>query len=163
MLFVSLDPNQGEELDKLATINKLLLRYHSPTCGHCTAMTPEWEKVKKDKRLHNAKIKVVDANVGVTKSSKHPSARDVSTKGVPTIYLIDGDNMIEHKGGRTQEEIVTFALDNKPQSGGKKRRSVRRKRTRRVIRKRRNSIRKRPTKKRRKNKAKNIKLYTHSI
>ena len=146
MLFVSLDPNQGEELDKLAALNKLLLRYHSPSCGHCTAMAPEWDKVKKDKRLHKAKIKVVDANVGITNSAKHPSARDVSTKGVPTIYLIEGDNMVEHTGGRSQEEIVTFAL-NKSQSGGKKKRSVRRKITRRVKRKIRKSTKKRPTKK----------------
>lgn len=132
MQFVSLDPSQGEELDNLATSNKLLLRYHSPLCGHCTAMEPEWEKVKKDKRLHNANIKVVDADVSITNNAKHPSARDVSKKGVPTIYLVEGNKMIEHIGGRTQDEIVSFALDNKTQSGGKKRRSVRRKHTRRI-------------------------------
>jgi len=150
MLFVSLDSNQGEELDKLATLNKLLLRYHSPSCGHCTAMEPEWEKVKKDKRLHNAKIKVVDADVSITNNAKHPSARDVSRKGVPTIYLVEGNKMIEHIGGRTQNDIVSFALDNKVQAGGKKRRSVRRKRTRRIKKK----ARKRPTKKRSKIKGK---------
>jgi thiol-disulfide isomerase/thioredoxin len=146
MLFVSLDPNQGEELDKLATLNKLLLRYHSPGCGHCTAMSPEWENVKKDKRLHNAKIKIVDANVGITHNSKHPSAQDVSTKGVPTIYLIDGNSMVEYNGERKQEEIVSFALD-KSQSGEKKKSFVRRKRTRRVKRKSRKNTRKRPTRK----------------
>ena len=153
MLFVSLDPNQGEELDKLAALNKLLLRYHSPSCGHCTAMEPEWEKVKKDKRLHNAKIKVVDADVSITNNTKHPSAQDVSRKGVPTIYLIEGNNMIEHTGGRTKDDIVSFALDNKVQAGGKKRRSVRRRRTRRIKRKARKT-RKRLTKKRRRTKGK---------
>lgn len=153
MLFVSLDSNQGEELDKLATLNKLLLRYHSPSCGHCTAMEPEWEKVKEDKRLHNANIKVVDADVSITNNVKHPSARDVSRKGVPTIYLIEGNKMIEHIGGRTQDDIVSFALDNKVQAGGKKRRSVCRKRTRRIKKKARKT-RKCPTKKRCKTKGK---------
>lgn len=146
MLFISLDPSQGKELDKLAILNKLLLRYHSPSCGHCTAMEPEWEKVKKDKRLHNANIKVVDADVSITNNVKHPSARDVSRKGVPTIYLVEGDKIIEHIGGRTQDDIVSFALDNKVQAGGKKTRSIRRKRTRR-IKKTARKTRKRPTKK----------------
>jgi hypothetical protein len=114
-------------------------------------MGPEWEKVKKDKRLHNAKIKVIDADVNINNNSKHPSARDVSTKGVPTIYLIEGNNMTEYNGGRTKEEIVTFALDNKSMSGGKKKRSVHMKRTKRVKRKGKNT-RKRPARKRRKTK-----------
>ena len=121
MLIVSLDPTQGEELDKLAELNKILLRYHSPRCGHCIDMEPEWEKVAKDKRLEDADIKVVDANVDIVGNTKHPSAKDVSKKGVPTIYLIQGNKMIEHKGGRDAEDIVTFALDNnKLQAGGKK-------------------------------------------
>lgn len=153
MLFVSLDPSQGEQLDKLATLNKLLLRYHSPSCGHCTAMEPEWEKVKKDKRLHNAKIKVVDADVSIANNAKHPSAQDVSRKGVPTIYLIEGNSMIEHIGGRTQDEIVSFALDNKTQAGGKKRRFIRRKSTRR-IKKKTIKTRKYNTKKKSKNRGK---------
>lgn len=127
MLVVSLDPNQGEELDKLAALNKLLLRYHSPNCGHCTDMEPEWRKVEKDSRLEDAGIAVVDANVGIVDTTKHPSAKDVSKKGVPTIYLIEGNKMIEHEGGRNAEEIVTFALQKKGQSGGKKRRKTKRK------------------------------------
>ena len=154
MLFVSLDPNQGSELDKLAALNKLLLRYHSPSCHHCQEMMPEWEKVKKDKRLGDANITIVDANVGITDGTKHPSARDVAKKGVPTIYLIEGSSMTEHEGGRTHEEIVTFALGNKSQSGGKRRKSARRRRTRHVKRKSGKNTRRRPTKKRRKTKAK---------
>jgi hypothetical protein len=120
MLFVTLDPSQGAELDKLAEFNKILLRYHSPTCTHCVQMEPEWDKVKKDKRIASSDITIVDANVGIVDGTKHPSAKDVSKKGVPTIYLIDGNDMKEHTGDRNQEDIVSFVLENSKQSGGKK-------------------------------------------
>lgn len=120
MLFVTLDPSQGAELDKLAEFNKILLRYHSPLCRHCVEMGPDWDKVKKDKRLASADITIVDANVGIVDGTKHPSAKDVSKKGVPTIYLIEGNNMKEYNGDRNQEDIVSFVLENSKQSGGKK-------------------------------------------
>ena len=153
MLIVSLDPTQGEELDKLAELNKILLRYHSPRCGHCIDMEPEWEKVAKDKRLEDADIKVVDANVDIVGNTKHPSAKDVSKKGVPTIYLIQGNKMIEHKGGRDAEDIVTFALDNdKLQAGGKKKYKKRKTKSRRK-----KKAQKGRTKKKGKNKARKTK------
>jgi len=156
MTFVSLGPDQGDELDKLATSNKLLLlRYHSPLCGHCTDMKPEWDNVKNDPRLKNANIKVVDAHVNITNNTKHPSAQDVSQKGVPTIYLIKGNEMKEYTGDRTKDEIVSFALDNKTQSGGKKKKSVRRKRTKQAKKARKTKkTKKRTTKKKRQSKSK---------
>ena len=152
MLVVSLDPNQGEELDKLAALNKVLLRYHSPNCGHCTEMEPEWRKVEKDKRLENTGIAVVDANVGIVDTTKHPSAKDVSKKGVPTIYLIEGNKMVEHEGGRSADEIVSFALKHKGQNGGKKKLTRRKRKSLRKKKSRRGQTKKRVNKKRRKTK-----------
>ena len=150
MLFVTLDPSQGAELDKLAEFNKILLRYHSPLCTHCVKMGPDWDKVKKDKRLASSDITIVDANVGIVDGTKHPSAKDVSKKGVPTIYLIEGNNMKEYNGDRNQEDIVSFVLENSKQSGGKKKKKkiIRRK----TQAKRRNVKAKKPTIKTKKSK-----------
>ena len=156
MLVVSLDPNQGDQLEKLFELNKiLLLRYHSPRCGHCIEMEPEWKKVGKDKRLEDANITVVDADVGIVESTSHPSAKDVSKKGVPTIYLIKGKKTIEHKGGRNVDAIVKFALREKDRYGGKKKRkTARRKKTGRNKTKRRINKKARKTKRKVKRKMK---------
>ena len=51
MLFAKLKVGQEDECDRLLSSSKTLLRYHSPNCGHCIDMEPQWDALQYDKLL----------------------------------------------------------------------------------------------------------------
>ena len=154
MLFLTLDPNNPGELDRLSAINALLVRYHSKNCGHCVAMKEEWELLKNHKKLKDIDITIMDVESSLTPQIKHKSARLPETQGVPTIIFIHGDKVKEHTGGRQADAMADFILAEMGQNGGKRKRT---KTTRRNVKKRktvRRKIKQKSTKKRRKIKKK---------
>lgn len=141
MLFVKLEMGEEEECDRLLSNSKAaLLRYHSPSCHHCINMESEWNNLEDDPFLRDHEVIVIDANVSIAEKVKHKSGKEVSKgKGVPTIYFIQGDNMIEYTGLRKTKDIVDFALDSlrRPNhmfiGGKRKKRRTKKKKTRRRL------------------------------
>lgn len=161
MLFLTLDPKKPSELDRLSAINALLVRYHSPGCGHCVAMKEEWASLKNHKKLKDKDITIMDVESSLTPQIKHKSARLPETQGVPTIVFIQGDKVKEHTGAREADAMADFALEQMGQSGGRRKRTKTKRRgsksRRRGIKtKRRRNLKKRKTVKR-KNKRKSTK------
>ena len=128
MLFLTLDPNKPGELDRLSAINSLLVRYHSPNCGHCVAMKEEWASLKNHKKLKDKDITIMDVESSLTPQIKHKSARLPETQGVPTIVFIQGDKVKEHTGAREADAMADFVVSEMGQSGGKRKRVKRKSR-----------------------------------
>ena len=147
MLFLTLDPNKPGELDRLSAINALLVRYHSPNCGHCVAMKEEWASLKNHKKLKDKDITIMDVESSLTPQIKHKSARLPETQGVPTIVFIQGDKVKEHTGAREADAMADFVVSEMGQNGGRRKRTKTR---------RRRNVKKRKTV-RRKNKRKSTK------
>lgn len=127
MLYLTLNPNKPGELDRLSAITSLLVRYHSPGCGHCVAMKEEWAALKNHKKLKDKDITVIDVESSLTPQIKHKSARLPESQGVPTIVFIQGDKVKEHKGAREADAMADFAIEQMGQSGGGKRKGTKRK------------------------------------
>ena len=127
MLYLTLNPNKPGELDRLSAITSLLVRYHSPGCGHCVAMKEEWAALKNHKRLKDKDITVIDVDSSLTPQIKHKSARLPESQGVPTIVFIQGDKVKEHTGAREADAMADFAIEQMGQSGGGKRKHAKRK------------------------------------
>ena len=127
MLYLTLNPNKPGELDRLSAITSLLVRYHSPGCGHCVAMKEEWAALKNHKKLKDKDITVIDVESSLTPQIKHKSARLPESQGVPTIVFIQGDKVKEHKGAREADAMADFAIEQMGQSGGGKRKHAKRK------------------------------------
>jgi len=121
MLFVSLNPNDAEELDRLLTLSSILLRFHSPNCHHCTSMAPEWSALENHPKLKDKEISVIDADHSLAGKIKHKCGKDMADKGVPTIYFIKGDKFIEHGGERTADAMASFATSEMSKGSSKKR------------------------------------------
>ena len=89
-----------------------LVMFKAEWCGHCQQAKPAFQKVMNMKRSNpNMKIIMVDADERKDIVSQH------GVQGFPTIRLYprgmrNRDNMIEHEGGRTTEEIVEFLNSN---------------------------------------------------
>jgi thiol-disulfide isomerase/thioredoxin len=86
---------------------KTITLCHMINCGHCEAMKPEWEKLRK--KYEN------DINIKVDKieASEDPTFMDkYDIKGFPTILLNSNGKVKTFEGDRTFKAINSFLLAN---------------------------------------------------
>ena len=122
---ISIEPEQGKEFDKLINEkgNVSFVKFHQPTCHHCTEMKKAWEdlgKLLQDKCKDD--ISLIEVNGDALSESKSDVSKEI--KGFPTIMILeDGKKKVEDSGDRTTEDMLKFMIDNKiisPISGGYK-------------------------------------------
>jgi len=106
--------NRGDEskFDDIVNKQDMLLRYHSPSCGHCLAMEDEWKSLGDDLALEKQKIAIVDIDVGIAYTINHPSAKTAISQGVPAIYFIKKNQVFEYSGERKAVKIAEFAISH---------------------------------------------------
>ncbi len=84
-----------------------LVEFFAPWCGHCKNLAPHWKQAASELK-GKVKLGAVDATV-------HQSlAAEYGVQGYPTIkYFPSGvkSGAEEYDGGRTSDDIVTWALD----------------------------------------------------
>lgn len=122
---ISIEPEQGKEFDKLINEkgNVSFVKFHQPTCPHCTEMKKAWEdlgKLLQDKCKDD--ISLIEVNGDALSESKSDVSKEI--KGFPTIMILeDGKKKVEYSGDRSTEDMLKFIIDNKiisPISGGYK-------------------------------------------
>ena len=122
---ISIEPEQGKEFDKLINEkgNVSFVKFHQPTCHHCTEMKKAWEdlgKLLQDKCKDD--ISLIEVNGHALSESKSDVSKEI--RGFPTIMILeDGKKKVEYSGDRTTEDMLKFMIDNKiisPISGGYK-------------------------------------------
>jgi len=88
--------------------NAWLIEFYAPWCGHCTRFAPTYEAVAKqlyENQTSERKVMVAK----VDGAGDRALASRFNVRGFPTFYLIDGWNVREYSGKRTQEALVEFA------------------------------------------------------
>ena len=122
---ISIEPEQGKEFDKLINEkgNVSFVKFHQPTCHHCTEMKKAWEdlgKLLQDKCKDD--ISLIEVNGDALSESKSDVSKEI--KGFPTIMILkSGKKKVEYSGDRSTEDMLKFMIDNKiisPISGGYK-------------------------------------------
>ena len=106
-------------------------------CGHCTAMKPEWDKMKDGIRNHPAhkdKIEIMevedgepgkDAKFANMNAKLHPGKK-LEVRGFPYLFRIVGGTAHEYKGKRDAPSMMAWAVSPPQQKnaqyqyGGKK-------------------------------------------
>ena len=126
MDFVKVSSANSSVFDRVTDRVPSLVRFHSPLCGHCTSMAPEWNKLKDHKLLQNQAMAVVDADVEIAGMITHRIGKEVENKGVPSIYMIDGKKIVEYTGDRSSDDMASFYNKHAPIS--RKPRKTRRRR-----------------------------------
>lgn len=81
-----------------------LVEFYAPWCGHCQRLEPIYNQVYMQLRHTD----IIVAKVDCTKHSSVANAFNV--KGFPTIKFIKGEDAYIHRGDRTKEDIIKFAL-----------------------------------------------------
>lgn len=102
-----------ETWDAAVSGKTVFVKFFAPWCGHCKRMKPDWDRLMEEfKDSHSVVIADVDC-IGAGKSK----CDEVGTKGYPTIKYGDPDDLQDYKGGRSFDELKTFAVTLGPQCG----------------------------------------------
>jgi thioredoxin-like negative regulator of GroEL len=99
---------QGQGQDDSAGI--WLIEFYAPWCHHCTAFASHYENIarkihasndSRDRPIHVAKI---------NGNQERSMASRFSIRGYPSFFVIDGWNVYEYQGRRTEESILNFVV-----------------------------------------------------
>jgi thiol-disulfide isomerase/thioredoxin len=148
MKIVTIESSNVNEFDKIIKEMPAFVKIFSPTCGHCIAMAPAWEKLKNNADLKNLNFALVALNSNTISDIKSPGVKNFN--GVPTIREIkqgSGEAGKEYSGSRATEDMANFikstfkTMNNKTgktknkrgggcgceQNGGKRQKTLRKK------------------------------------
>ena len=95
-----------------------LVAFYAPWCGHCKALSPEWESAADQLLKEGVMVGAVDA------TQEQQLGGQFGVKGFPTIKWWPGGKKKggaagaqDYQGGRTARDIVAFGMAENDRSG----------------------------------------------
>merc|ERR1711934_129582 len=96
-----------DNYDEMTSGKSVFIKFLAPWRGHCKSMKPAWDKLMDEfKDSKTALVADVDCTVHQDLCSKH------GVQGYPTIKHGDINNLEDYQGGRSFEDLQTFAKEN---------------------------------------------------
>jgi thioredoxin 1 len=92
------------ETEVLGSDSPVLVDFWAPWCGPCKMIGPVVEELAGD---YDGKVKVGKVNV----DDNHQLAAQFGIRGIPTVMLFKGGQMVESFVGLQQKEDLASALD----------------------------------------------------
>lgn len=134
----SFGPDDYQQLENILADKSRtrMIKWHSPTCGHCIAMKNAWENMVDDDILKDRDdIDLIEAEYDVASKINHKCGKIMvdpeNPRGVPTIFImaVGSHDLNEYDGDRSTKDMVDELLkianttNVHKQEGGKRRKS----------------------------------------
>ena len=96
-----------------------LMRLHHPDCGHCQAMEPDWEDLKKELKTNynnnnnnnnNNNVGIFDIHADALSNINEPVLQGI--KGLPTILVVKGNKSEHYNGDRSKDDMLKFCREH---------------------------------------------------
>ena len=94
---------------------KIIGKIYANWCGYCTALKPEWEKMKQHLKNHPIEIVEIEASE-IARLEAFKKKHGIQVDGYPTIFKITG-KVEYYKGPRDAESIKQWAQSNTIKGG----------------------------------------------
>merc|ERR1711990_565885 len=96
-----------DNFDEATSGKSVFIKFLAPWRGHCKSMKPAWDQLMEEfKDSKTAVVADVDCTVHQDLCGKH------GVQGYPTIKYGDPNNLEDYQGGRSFEDLQTFAKEN---------------------------------------------------
>merc|ERR1711934_1233838 len=96
-----------DNYDEMTSGKSVFIKFLAPWGGHCKSMKPAWDQLMEEfKDSKTACVADVDCTVHQDLCSKH------GVQGYPTIKYGDPNNLEDYQGGRSFDDLQTFAKEN---------------------------------------------------
>jgi thioredoxin-like negative regulator of GroEL len=94
----------GNTISCFSSSNKTIIWFYRPGCGHCTNMSPEWDKF-------TILAKNLDIQLQKVNTVENPKmAAEFKVNGVPYIVkVVNGVQTAVYQGNRTAPDLLLFA------------------------------------------------------
>ena len=90
-----------------------LIKFYSPTCPHCIAMTDAWKDLEDELTRSHADMDVACINVHADRIKDIDNISITNkVEGFPTILAVKGHVIKEYQGDRGKDDMLKFLLDN---------------------------------------------------
>jgi thioredoxin-like negative regulator of GroEL len=137
MKFISITPSNVSEYTTIVEKQHMpaLVKIYSPQCGHCQAMQSDWNKLNNNTELKGLNVAIIEVRNDALDKLNHSTTKNVN--GFPTIRaIVNGKIKKEYDGSRNTNDMINFIKETlgKPQNGGRRRHSKKRKSIRRKTR-----------------------------
>jgi len=97
---------------------KIIGKIYANWCGHCSALKPQWNKMKTDLKNHPIEIIEIE-ETEKQRLEEFKRKHNIKVEGYPTIFKILG-KVEYYKGPRDAESIKRWALLNTIKGGKRK-------------------------------------------
>lgn len=101
--------NKDKFKESMKDDKPILMLYYASWCGHCQALHPTWEALKKKLEVQNG---IVVGEVEYSNMSALPASLQ-NIRGFPTIQVLEkGKVKTEYQGDRRLDSLLEFALNH---------------------------------------------------
>jgi protein disulfide-isomerase A6 len=126
MEVVNITPSNVDEYDDNFLNSgdyECFVKIHTPTCGFCKQLEPEWKKLEDYAQSMNGKGGYIVSIEGSVKDKFNPK---FNVDGYPTLVYLNNDGSVKSEysdGDRSFEKLKEFLLNNSPMGGGGKKKN----------------------------------------
>lgn len=104
----------------------ILIKVYANWCGHCNAMMPEWNILKKKLSKNVEVVEIEDSEIFKLDDFNKKHRVKVTANGYPTVAKVIKNKVQYYNGPRDYKSMLSWVLESKKKT---KRRRVRKNRT----------------------------------
>merc|ERR1711881_78646 len=99
----------SDNYDEQTAGKTVFIKHYAPWCGHCKRLKPDWDKLMAE---YDGNKDVLVADIDCTSTGGKALCDAHGVRGYPTLKYGDPNSLEDYQGGRTLDDLKTFASES---------------------------------------------------